>query len=89
MSEHTSESHAGAAAGAANTHGPVGVEDQALNVGAAAAPCGCAERLDQLEARSAGLERIGKATAYLALIVAAGLMYLLWFSPGGPGGGDK
>jgi hypothetical protein len=87
MSEHT-EQDAAAAAGTANTHGPEGrgVEDQAASVGAAAAPCGCGERIDQLEGRAAGLERIARASAYLAMVCAAGLIWLLWF--GGPGG-DK
>ena len=76
MSEHTEE-HAGAAAGAVNHHGMASnslphVEDQAASVEAAAAPCDCEPRL-------AAIEKVARAAAYLAIVCAAGLMYLLWF----------
>lgn len=85
MSEHTEE-YAGAAAGAVNSSGPAERADQAAAAPAGPAPCGCGEKLEQLGGQVDALNRVARAAAYLAMVCAAGIMYLLWFGQGGDKG---
>jgi hypothetical protein len=69
--------HAGAVNGSGPAAEPV---DQAA---AAAAPCGCAERVDSLEARLARSDRALKVIGQLAIVCGIGVIWLLWVQMSG------
>lgn len=50
-------------------------------VTAAAAPCGCAERIDSLDGRLTALELMSRAVGWMSVAVAFAVVYLLWTGP--------
>lgn len=53
-------------------------------VAAAAAPCGCEERISVLEGRWHAQDALNKAMSWCMLAAAAAVIYILW--AGAPGG---
>jgi hypothetical protein len=62
-----------------NSSGP---EDQAHDAGpaAAAAPCGCADKLETLEAQLGRTDRVIRMVGQLQIVLALSVLYLLWQS---------
>lgn len=70
------KTEATAAAGHTNSATPAAAADPAP---AAAAPCGCDERLSVLEGRWAAQDSLNRAMSWCMLAAAAAVIYILWF----------
>jgi hypothetical protein len=79
----TGKSEEQTAATHANSAGPEHVDQAA----AAAAPCGCAERIDHLEGKTRVVELLARTASWLAIASACAFLYLLFSGNGNGGGG--